>query len=517
MFRKLIFGAIVLCCSTAAFAQNAYDALRFSEQYTEGTARSAAMGNAFTALGGDMGGITVNPASSAVYRYSEFQVTPTVSGTSSNVNYLGSNSSENTTRAGISSLGYVGSYNTGRNHSGLVSWSFGLVISKQNSFNSAMRVNGRTNSTSWAGALAANTNGIYAPDMDLNGNNDPYFRVNAPWNSILGWNTTLLDTLPGTSDQYIAATENLDGYNISVGGDLDQLFRSTSRGNITEATINFGGNISNKLFLGVNIGIHSITYRYEETYNESALNSNDFQTGFEKFSAGYRYNAAGSGINLKAGLIYLPTNWLRLGAAISTPTWIFLSEEWENGMSSNFSDGYSQSLVSPLGTFDYTLNTPFRWNIGAALKLGTIGVLSADYESVDYSTARFYNTGYGNGTGSFSDTNEDIELTLGTQRIFRAGAEVNATPTLAIRAGYQYYSSPYADNKSADAKNAASLGIGYSAPWGASNFFVDLTYQMLIANGNEEFSLYADTDLPAPTGTNRNDNWRLLLSLGFRF
>ncbi len=513
MFRKLIFGAIVLCGTTAAVAQNYSDALRFSGQYTEGTARSAAMGNAFTALGGDMGGITINPASSAVYRYSEFQITPTVSGTSSSVDYLGSSSSDNTTRAGISSFGYVGSYNTGRKHSGLVSWSFGLVVSKQNSFNSAMRANGRTNSTSWLGALAANTNGIYAPDMDLNGNNDPYSGANASWNSILGWNTTLLDTLPGTTDQYIAATENLDGYDIYIGGDLDQMFRSTSRGNITEATINFGGNISNKLFIGANIGIHSIAYRYEEIYGESALNSSDFQSGFGKFSAGYRYNATGTGLNLKAGLIYLPTSWLRLGAAISTPTWIFIDENWENSMGAEFSDGYSQSLVSPLGQYNYTLNSPFRWNIGAALKLGAIGVLSADYERVNYASATLHDSGYFYG---YADENDEIRSILGTQKIFRAGAEINATPSLAFRAGYQYYSSPYADNKSTDAKNIVALGAGYSVPWGASNFFMDLTYQQLLATGTE-FSLYADTDMPAPVGTNKTGNWKLLLSLGFRF
>lgn len=513
MFRKLIFGAIILCCATGAFAQNVYDALRYSEQYTEGTARSAAMGNAFTALGGDMGGIAINPASSAVYRYSEFQITPTVSGKTSSVNYLGNNTSDNSTKFGVSSIGYVGSYNTGRRHSGLVSWSFGLVVSKQNSFNSSMTAQGVTNSTSWLGALAANTNGIYAPNMDLNDNNNPYYG-SASWNSILGWNTSLLDTLPGTSDQYIAATENLDGYDISVGGDLDQLFYSTARGNITDAIINFGGNISNKLFLGVNIGIRSVVYKYEEIYNEIAINSSQFQTGFEKFSAAYRYNATGTGINLKAGLIYLPTQWLRLGAGISTPTWMFLSENWENGMESRFSDGYSQNLSSPLGTYDYMLDSPFRWNAGAAVTLGTAGVISADYESVNYSAARLSINEFDD---SYAEENTEIGSILGRQNIFRAGAEFNVSPAFAVRAGYQYYSSPYSDRNSNDAKNIGSLGIGYSVPWGASDFFVDLTYQQLLKKGYEEFNLYADTDLPAPTGTNKTGNWKVLLSLGFRF
>ena len=59
-----------------AYAQTAYDALRYSENNYEGTARSVAMGNAFTALGGDLGAVTINPAGSAVAKYSQVTITP---------------------------------------------------------------------------------------------------------------------------------------------------------------------------------------------------------------------------------------------------------------------------------------------------------------------------------------------------------------------------------------------------------------------------------------------------------
>lgn len=514
MFKKIMIVAALLCTTATMYGQNAYDALRFSQQYTEGTARSVAMGNAFTALGGDMGGITINPASSAVYRYSEFAITPSMSGVSSSANYLGSSSSENSTRFGVANFGYVGSYSTGRKNAGLVSWSFGMVLTKQNSFNNGMKAAGRTNSSSWLSALAANTNGVFAPSMDLNDHNDPYWYSNASWNSILGWNTSLLDTLPGTTDQYIAATENLNGYDISVGGDLNQKFRSTSRGNITEATINFGGNFSNKFYAGVNIGIQSIMYKYEEMYAEEAVDSRNFQTGFSYFSAGYRYKATGTGINLKAGFIYLPTEWVRIGASVSTPTWMYLSENWENGMRAEFNDGYSQSLESPLGAYDYRLNTPFRWNVGAAVRLGMLGVISADYEGVNYGNAKFIDTSNSFG---YDQENGDISRTLTSQNIFRIGAEFNAMPAFAVRAGYQHYTSPYSDGNSNDAKSIGSVGIGYVTSCGASDFFVDLTYQQLLKKGNEEFSLYADTEIPAPIGKNSTNSWKVLMTLGFRF
>lgn len=514
MFRKITVCAALLLSGAAAFAQNAYDALNFSEQYLEGTARSMAMGNAFTALGGDMGGITINPASSAVYKYSEFVITPSLNGVTSNTSYLGNSQNQNHTKFGVSNLGFIGSYNTGRENAGLVSWSFGLVLNKMNNFTNGMKASGSTNSSSWLGALAAGTNGIYAPDMDMNDANNPFFYSNASWNSILAWNNTLLDTLPGTNNQYIAATENLDGHDISVGGNLSQLFKNKIRGNVTEATINFGGNFANKLYVGVNLGIQSISYRYDEDYSESAFNTSQFNSGFKSFSSAYRYRATGSGINLKAGLIYLPTDWLRFGASISTPTWMYIDETWENAMDADFSDGYNQSIVSPLGNYSYMLNTPFRWSVGAAVRLGALGVVSADYENVDYSRTVLGNTDDG---FSYRDENEQIQDIFATQNIFRVGAEFNVTPVFAVRAGYQHYSSPYAERNDGEAKNIGSVGIGYVTACGASDFFVDLTYQGMLSEHTENFSLYEDTDIPAPVGKNTVNSWKVLLSLGFRF
>jgi hypothetical protein len=47
-----------------------YDGLTFSQNNYYGTARSIGMGNAMTAVGGDLGSIGINPAGSAVYNFS---------------------------------------------------------------------------------------------------------------------------------------------------------------------------------------------------------------------------------------------------------------------------------------------------------------------------------------------------------------------------------------------------------------------------------------------------------------
>ena len=71
--RKSIFViSIFLAASAGAGAQTMYDALTFSRNDYYGTAKSIAMGNAMTAVGGDLGSIGINPAGSAVYSYSQF-------------------------------------------------------------------------------------------------------------------------------------------------------------------------------------------------------------------------------------------------------------------------------------------------------------------------------------------------------------------------------------------------------------------------------------------------------------
>ena len=78
--KKIIFAS-VLCAavSFSAAAQSWDQAQKFSENIYGGTARSIAMGNALTAVGGDLGSIGLNPAGSAVAGYTQFVITPSLS------------------------------------------------------------------------------------------------------------------------------------------------------------------------------------------------------------------------------------------------------------------------------------------------------------------------------------------------------------------------------------------------------------------------------------------------------
>ncbi len=86
--KKILISLAAVVTVTALQAQTAYDALLYSKQNYQGTARSVAMGNAFTALGGDLGALGINPAASALYKHSELVFTPAFNIISSNTDYL---------------------------------------------------------------------------------------------------------------------------------------------------------------------------------------------------------------------------------------------------------------------------------------------------------------------------------------------------------------------------------------------------------------------------------------------
>ena len=71
--KRILIVSICLAAAASLYGQTADVAVLLSQEQTEGSARTMAMGNAFTALGGDIGAISVNPAGSAVMRRSRRQ------------------------------------------------------------------------------------------------------------------------------------------------------------------------------------------------------------------------------------------------------------------------------------------------------------------------------------------------------------------------------------------------------------------------------------------------------------
>ena len=65
--NKFFLSLIFIFGTEFIISQNIFDALRYSNDKVEGSARFSAMSGAFGALGGELSAVSINPAGSAIF------------------------------------------------------------------------------------------------------------------------------------------------------------------------------------------------------------------------------------------------------------------------------------------------------------------------------------------------------------------------------------------------------------------------------------------------------------------
>jgi len=100
----IVFCSVLMCSISLAFSQGEVEALKLSGSDLSGTARGMAMGGAFGALGGDLTGISINPAGIGVYRSSEVVGTLGLAQEKSEVGSV----TRNKTQFAFDNIGFVG-------------------------------------------------------------------------------------------------------------------------------------------------------------------------------------------------------------------------------------------------------------------------------------------------------------------------------------------------------------------------------------------------------------------------
>lgn len=575
--RKAIFTALLSLTAVAAGAQTMYDGLTFSQNNYYGTARSIGMGNAMTAVGGDLGSIGINPAGSAVAGYSQFTITPNLTISSMNASYSAypvggadrftNEQNKRLTRFSMPNIGLTFNWKTG-NGSGLKAITYGLVVNGTNNFTGKMLAGGRNDKTSYQGAMAVAADGY---DMDfLNGysidkdgkrvdrgwdypyyygddfQNDPNKGKFAPWNVIANAQAGSIANYGDTDDpsyywRYRATTEGYSNtgkkdangnyiYDIFLAGPLNQAYSRNITGSKYDVLFNVGFNFGDTFFVGANLGVTSLNYNYDECYKEAAENPSAFEidfgdkgkTCFSDYRTRYSYTADGSGVFGKIGFLWRPVDGLRVGAAVQTPTIMEINERWIQDVNLNYTDAsFNGSAKTPEGEYSYRLRSPYRLNAGAAFTFAGMALVSADYEMTDYSTMKFMSKDGGWSNDTFSSLNDQIRNCMGVSHMVRIGAEFKPLPEIAVRAGYNFTTTPeyvYEGNSKTtlnDRINAFSVGLGYSSN---GSFFADIAARMTML-ADEYISPYADylSDLASPMILNKRDIYNVTATIGWRF
>lgn len=477
-------------------AQGLADALRYSNFQVQGTARSGGMGNAFGALGGDFTSVSINPAGIGLYRSGELAITPTFGKIDVETNYLGTSMSDDKYKFAFNNISYVTTIPTSnRSESGIVSINVGFGYNRLKDFNSNAIAIGHNASSSFLDHLASNANsGIWDPNYEE-----------------LAWNTDLL----------LQDDNNIYWHDIEEGGYGQSQQKSISRrGSINEYTLAMGLNFSHKLYLGASVGI--VDLYYKETSSLVEWDSNNSIDYFNEMQFDSYLKTTGTGYNVKFGVIFKPTNEIRLGASIHTPTFYDLDDVFDTRMSSSITDGTTQTYSAVpdyISEYDYDIETPLRATFSGAYIIAKKGLISADVEYVDYGSASLEDGGDGY---NFVSENQQISEAYRSTVNFRIGGEYRLTDAFNIRAGYELYPSAYSDEafgarqpNSDENLNIYSAGLGYRN----GGFYFDLAYRHY---GMDEYDMLypapVTNDYPEPAMAKFNTvKNRFLFTFGFKF
>ncbi len=461
---SLIIFSLLL--SVAVFSQTADDALRYSQAFWQGTARSMAMGNAIGAVGADFTDASINPAGMGLFRTGEFTISPEVFSRNTNSVYNGVVAEDMRAVFDLSNLGYV-LVTPINNGSAWKFFQFGFGMNRTNNYNSSVYIEGPNAVSSKLDvyqAMADGTDYLYFED-----GGDPYDLGPA-------WYTYLLDTIPGTYDQYFTPTPFAGTW---------QSQSIYSRGSTNEWLFSFSGNYNDKVYVGATLGLPYIRFFRESTYRERDFM--DTIPYFDNWSYTENLSTTGWGINLKLGVIVKPIEWLRIGAAFHTPTYYWsMNDTWDTYTTSNL-EWISESYPSVTGTYDYTLSTPLRAIGSASVIFGQYGLFTGEYEYADYSTSRFSERSGGVGSEYIMDVNSDIRSSYARTHNFRFGTEWRYD-SFSFRAGYAYYGSPYSSDLNNGKRQQYSGGIGYR------NRLMSLDFAYVYSVQDEDYYLYSYSD-----------------------
>lgn len=574
--NRLIIASAAVLFGTAAYAQSAVNAFRFSQPDLKGTARYMSMGGAFGALGGDLSTLSHNPAGIGVYRNNEVGFTLDLDLQHSESDSDGIKNGVNQTKFLLNNIGFV--WTMRLPSSTCPNINFGFTYNKTASFN--RRYRGDINlSNSLSNYIAAvTTQGGYTWEQltgsDYNGNNpyNPTEGYGAPWLSVLGYECGIFVEDPSSYSSnpiYLGEwgpnTKGIGRFDVRESGGVDSY------------NIALGGNIANVVYWGMDFDITHLNYNLNPEWTENLQNARVLDGNTMQFvelpdmwKLSNYYNCSGTGFNYKLGFIVKPIQEFRVGFAFETPTWYTFNETFGgqlyNYMYPSLND-FNQVNDGEPAFNNVNFRTPWKLNVSAAAVLLNRLIVSAEYEWTQYKGMKYsapspyggyypwddpwddpwYDPFYPYGSGNdpyisssvYNEVNHNVRTYYKNTNTLRLGAEFRLTPQFSVRAGYSFVSSPVREEAKEgrimidtagtipnyrfdETTNYITCGLGYKI----QKFYVDLAYVYKHMNStyhafspwwNKTTINYPDPYIPSQTSSLSLNNSQIVLSAGFKF
>ena len=526
----------------SALAQETYENARLMEDDLNGTARYVGMGGAMDALGADLSTISSNPAGIGMFRHSTASVSFGMVAQQGGQNFR--NGSK--TNASFDQAGFV--YAAQTNRTSYFNFAFNFHKSKNFDYilsaAGALDGNSSQNGLSFIKGIGAdNVDGVSTYNFDR-GMGTTY------WTSQLDnlyYNTLIIDRTTG--DPYYSAAS---GYR----------FNRANTGYIGVYDINISGNINNRVYLGLTVGIHDVHYKGVSEYTEDIVNAAGQAAG--QLTVDDERRITGTGFDVKVGAIVRPVedSPFRIGLSIASPTFYTLTSRNETRLYNRIDPALGYDPYSPnykaSGSYKFKMNTPWKFGLSVGHTIDQFVALGAGLEYTDYGsidtreiTGEYYDywsDTYTNGSSSDREMNNHTKRTLKGVVTAKLGAEIKPDPNIAVRFGYNYLSPMYESNGSKDFEvdsygtNAQSAtdftnwkgthrltaGVGYRV----DHFSIDLAYQFSVRNGDfypfqnawgdykyieNNQKVVDEIDITATPVSVSNKRHQLLLTMGYTF
>jgi long-subunit fatty acid transport protein len=476
--RVTALSALTLLIASAARAQFAEDALRFSTFNLPVGARASGMGNTSVGLADDFSALFTNPAGLASLRNFEFSVGLSNASYNNNVLFFGQSTSSNNSVTNLNNLGLVYPVPTSR---GSLSLAFGFA--RIANYSTSAVFSGFNPYSSLVQSLIPNVN------LNSMSSND----VTNLLDSNIPYQVFLADTVNGRLYPNVTDSVGQAG-DIREGGGLN----SWSLGGAVD--------IAKDLSLGVTFSLVSGSYSYDRLFTETdARNVYHYGPPFDLDHFVYESTISSdiTGYNLLIGLMYRKQGRYKIGLTVKTPTYYEISENFSDAGTSYFDNGDTYTSTNP-GTTKYNIRTPIVLNGGASFQVTDWLLLAGDAEYTDWTQMEFTNDG-----PDLQSENRVIRDILQPTTNLRGGAELTLWKYgVRLRGGIMYNPSPYkGDPKDYDqVYYTAGVGIALdenvavdaSYAYGTwktyrDNYYVDFAIPQLVAPSRTSESVKLNT------------------------
>ena len=481
--KKRYLLAILTFAVTIANAQDITDALRYSNDNIQGTARFRALSGAFGALGGDMSAVNINPAGSAVFNTSHISLSLSNYNIKNESQFYNGLTNSKNSNIDLNQTGAAFVFNNRNLDSKWRKFTLSVAYDKIQDYDNNWYAIGTNPNNSIDQYFLQYANGLRLDEISAYPEetySQAYSAIGSDYGysnqqGFLGYESYILEPL-STDDDNTVYTSNIGS------GDYYQNYSYASTGYNGKFTVNAATQFGDRLYLGLNLNSHFINFERSTFLYES--NNNPGST-VSKVQFENNLFTTGSGFSFQLGTIVKITEQLRAGLSFNSPTWFNINEETSQYLRTTIDDnGFDAQITINPGVVNiyptYRLQTPGRISGSLAYIFGKYGLISFDYSLKDYSNTKFRPTS----DLYFKEQNSIISNKLTTASTYRIGGEAKINQ-FSIRGGYRFEESPYENGITVGDLSGYSVGIGYNFN---SVIKLDVTFDQ--ANQSNNTQLY---------------------------